>query len=491
MFYKKLTDLVKVGSIIVPTIKVRIKPTSLRPLFTIRDINGAIEPNGHEVAFVGPAGATGAWISLEEARRQAEKQGHGVIPHQNLTIFQSQPWFEKVDQRFLNQRSWGFRLADYPKPVQKLFEECSPDIGDPKAHLRWKDVIALNQHILKKLVQAGVVVKSEEVDIPSIRRTLTGILIPTTTMSAPDKSLIVPMDTHFYVAGLRQPRIPFPGCMTIEQLFALSLQDVPKKIVLIGAGLSSAWAVTRFPECEFLILKREEDYLQTTAELGHWYKSHNLCAVINIDDTIHNHLLWDNSEGIVCVESSTLPGGEFTGKCIAAMGYTPPPHLPLFIRRQTTQVPVQEKDFIAPGNILTGSFIHSLYEYLKTTENSLDELGMTTIEDLSKHIHDLSDRAQEIELDINIKIQTEMSEKFCEKIKKLDHTPTKAEWISLLTSSYREAEENQGNWKKFDECLSKMNQDVRPKSDSFFARKAGGAGEPPAATIATPSPKKE
>ena len=400
--------------------------------------SGEVVPSRSEFAIAGFAGTVGL---LDTARMHKERFGFNCHPH--ATLAQERPWFDLAHKSHLN-RSWGHKLGDYSPEVQKLFLEAIPSINRTGL-LKWGDLKQLYNYCRQKLEsEFGVKLMDGKVDLRNITLGSKGFVIPFTGTLSNVKQIIMPPETVFYQLGAgvdRLPSIRGVSCLSVKQLYFMKPEDVPKKVVLFGAGLGSAWAVEHFPDTDFLILKRAEDKPLETSITGAWYERGN-AYLININGSSPAHLM-DVGDGTICVRSSGLSRAEFIAPAFAAMGsIREPKPLPdcIPLEQQVVQETIPAAELVTPRNLPPGSFMHSLLEFMKKTGN-LDEtthnLATTTEKDF---IGFIGQHAERNGLKISEEVKRNFSMEYCRQIRQLDHISNHEKVVGIVRSSYDKCE---------------------------------------------------
>ena len=407
----------------------------------------------HHLSITGTAGVVGAVLAAQESARR----GHGDLLS-NTTVVRATPWYEKSHESHHN-KLWGYGKQDYPPEVQALMTEAK--IGIHSGKLRWGEVIDFDQQCRAELKKLGVNYVEGRADIAGIKLHSQGLFVPVSGANLESKDLTMPPDTIIHVAGRGEPRQAFPGCLTVEDLSAMDPKDVPEVVILHGAGLSAAWVVDHFPTTNFVILKRVEDNPLSTAETGEWWKRSNVLGLVNVDGP-DRAFIGEDVDGNRTIRSPDLPGGEVTGVPLSALGFEERKALSkdIPLEQRVEQQALSADSIIAPRILQPGSFMHSLYEYMRTI-HSPHHIGITTTDDFTNYI---SEHAKRQGLEISDDVKSAWVKGFAERIRPLDHMPLRKEVIDILKASYEACEADPSKREMFAKTAAKLETDYARKA---------------------------
>jgi hypothetical protein len=227
-------------------------------------------------------------------------------------------------------------------------------------------------------------------------------------------------------------------CPSVTTLFACDREDVPSRMVVIGAGLSTAWVVRTFPKTEFIVLKRAEDNPVYTNLTGKWYENPNV-RFMTLEES-KTKLSRSDEDNLVMVQgiSQPLPIYSATGSRYAPTpdyGFTGKKVLGTCIEREGLDA---HHLFAGTGVIPAGSFSHSLCVYMQKTNNPHKEITGITYHHFCDNIIDTCVARGLI---IDEAKKQEFFERYKARSAQHDHAPTtQQELDALLCESFNDIE---------------------------------------------------
>lgn len=387
---------------------------------------------------------------LTTAREQAGKYGQNV--HRKVGYVNHGDWLDIVDKRHLSN-PWGQKASDFPLKVQRLIADANPglDIKEDKL-LTWGNMTNLKQYTLQKIEEEfGVDIINGQIVASGVHQTDTGIFVPVALEGAgkPSKTIEfhLPKDTFLYymVSTFRKP-FDAP-CPSHTELYTLPEDKLPKKVLVVGVGLSAAWLARDFPGIDFIFLKRPQDSPAFSPLTEDWTKRPN----VQILDASRDDILISDS-GLASVRGSEpLPIYAATGTMRVMPSFQEGKH-PCF--KEACIASSEPEPFAGTKNIPLGSFPYALCQYMQKTENPHPVIGPITYKTFCRNVVEY---CQSKGLTIPDDKHQAFFASYQEQMGKLDHAPESGkEIVNLLLASYKSIEATPSSICKFELIVDRL-----------------------------------
>jgi hypothetical protein len=306
---------------------------------------------------------------------------HGAHNYPKITLLATDFWLDKVDMQEYGQLHWGQTALSFPFYVRRMFQDYRPHYPMNK-FVTWADYQQLRLIALEKLNQ------NPNIELlygnpQSVNKTQEGY-----HLSTEQQTIALPDSTYFYL-WYRIPRLPASVTQAHTLLYETPRAEIPKKIIVIGHGLSIVWLLKHFPELTIVNIKLKNDRLPTipsnaSVDLEKEIRSGRL--VIHETSKVELLMDADMKNGAILSRNTDMILHE--GPVYGATGLEPEYHkfnainpkqklsMPIFDRDQNLIGPRDEEmvrliddTFLAPKNVALGSMPHSFMSLMELTKN--------------------------------------------------------------------------------------------------------------------------